>query len=384
MVWVEKPQAALAICMCACGCDVCVDVSLVSLIFWVCFGSAPKCRGRYRCLLQVGAWSCSLSRRFGRRTHGWVQRSIEFVPQTALNDPCVALTPEQEHTGSKKSEPPMGWESKACAVCGALTTEPSRLDISERRTHRKWGLKQFWGDVCWWCQRAQSIRYAHLSTAGFLKYIRESEENYHESAINSFAYMSLREEGRTQVSIEALLARVELFGRVASKLPTMSASVHFEVALLEAFCQQHPGINPISRGHEVIQLRLDGCARLGVRYAAPQEQSRQPASRPDLTQIAISPAVQSSCASDWALLSRLAAEAGEAKRPAEFVSPAPKSRKARCVGSVGKGTGPRFFFGGGQASVAPIELCTRRPWCAAKAVCCLPCLLSARRPRVGY
>lgn len=43
------------------------------------------------------------------------------------------------------------------------------MDVFEKRNVRKWGLKNYYGDYCWWCVRAISVRYGHMNIKAFNK-----------------------------------------------------------------------------------------------------------------------------------------------------------------------------------------------------------------------
>jgi len=101
----------------------------------------------------------------------------------------------------KSKKPPENWEQKACLCCECKTTEASAVDLLEKRSTRKWALQFFWGDLCWWCSRTVFVRYAHLSLSSFTKWLRQSEANLTEARMSAYAYLALREEGRTQITM---------------------------------------------------------------------------------------------------------------------------------------------------------------------------------------
>lgn len=168
-----------------------------------------------------------------------------------------------------RKEPPPGRESKARGVCGYLASHPSAIDLKERRKVRKWGQPSFYGDACWWCTRAIATRYAHMSSIAFAKWVGEGGENLSEARATSAAYLTLRAEGRTQVSIEELFKRIELCGRIAAEWPTLKDGIHHQIALLEEHHKAHPDDNPVLAGCEVVQIELGGRKRSGVRHSAP-------------------------------------------------------------------------------------------------------------------
>lgn len=214
---------------------------------------------------------------------------------------------------------------KVCAVCGSLASHPSPLDLMEKRKVRKWGQPHFYGEHCWWCTRAISIRYAYLSGNAFAKWVGGSAENLSEAKATSSAYLSLREEGRAQVSIDQLFKRIEFCDRIAAEWPAVREGVHSQISMLEEHHKAHPDDNPILAGCEIVQIEISGKKRLGVKHSAPLPPSTS--QRPAFDNVKMSAALMTDEKSDWYLLEKLASKA-----PArEVVAQSPKSVKKQAM-----------------------------------------------------
>ena len=112
----------------------------------------------------------------------------------------------------KQKETPPGWETKPCGICENTPTNPCQMDSIEGRAHRKWSGRNFWGNVCWWRLRMLHVRYAWFSIRGFQRWVNEAPEHRREAKLASYAYISLRCEGRTQVNSQLIVARVDRVG----------------------------------------------------------------------------------------------------------------------------------------------------------------------------
>ena len=104
----------------------------------------------------------------------------------------------------KLKEPPSDWQRKRCIICGSTPLQPSVLDLLGKRLTRKWSGAMYSGKPCWWCLRFVAIRYAHLNAVGVQKFIAESPSNLLEAKMGAFAYLSLRAEGKTQLTTAML------------------------------------------------------------------------------------------------------------------------------------------------------------------------------------
>lgn len=73
----------------------------------------------------------------------------------------------------------------------------------------------------------------------------KSEENLVEARLTAAAYMSLREEGKTQVTTESLFARLELLDRMATFWPSVKDNSHCRIKLLAEYCEKTPAPTPL-------------------------------------------------------------------------------------------------------------------------------------------
>lgn len=149
-----------------------------------------------------------------------------------------------------------------------------------------------------------------------------SPEDSLKAKVAYMSYISLREEGRTQVSLDSILARADLFMRLSATLPAVLSQGHSEVQLLCDFVNSSPTANPIEQQYEVVQVLAAGVRRLGVRVPAPAQDPS--ATRPGLQDVLIAPTVRSDSEADWRLLADLAAQAASRARSRQVALPSPR------------------------------------------------------------
>lgn len=171
----------------------------------------------------------------------------------------------------KKAVPDPNWEKKRCECCLMTPLEPTQLDLSSGSRYRKWGRLAFHGPLCWWCVRMSAVRFAWLNIPGVIKFLHSSDENAQDGQLASLAYISLREEGRVQITTAMVQARVSLFGRVHSVLPEIMSTAHHQVVGIQEYAETMVSKfgNPVEK-FDIVQLRVDGALRLGVRLPAPR------------------------------------------------------------------------------------------------------------------
>lgn len=221
-----------------------------------------------------------------------------------------------------KAEPPTGWQDKRCAICEKRASDPCSLDRKEGRDLRKWGLRQYWGELCWWCSRMAIVKFAHWQTSRLVKWIGEASENRVEARVAAIAYISLREEGRTQIAVEHLQAPSDLLIETARTLPSMLDSTHSEVCPLAEFAEAFPGRNLVQERCEVVQAFVGGSRRLAIKYAAPIAQAAvAPKSREGFDDVLIADCVHSDRHEDWKLLASFAASAVARTKEVPLPSP---------------------------------------------------------------
>lgn len=208
------------------------------------------------------------------------------------------------------------------------------MDRHEKRSTRKWGLSNFWGDYCWWCTRTMATRYAHQSSGSFGRWLADAD-HLAEARASAFAYLSLREEGRTQVSLDQLLKRVDLCERSAAMWDSLVGGKHSQIVLLQDFVAKNPDHNPVETC-EIVQLEVRGVRRLAVKHDAPIQTDCAP--RPGLDNVRMSLAVASDDPADWKLLESLAAAAlvRDVVAPARGASSSGHGKVTWAFGGTGK------------------------------------------------
>lgn len=180
----------------------------------------------------------------------------------------VACTPPTRKT----KELELGWETKVCEMCGSTPQQPSSLDAADGSKLRKWGRMNFHGPFCWWCSRAAQARYAWMNSVALQKFLSATPENAQEGQVIALSYLTLREEGRTQINTQMVEARVLLFKRLQTLLPDIFEKLHYQVTPLEDFFERHMSDlgNPIEKGFEVVQIGVSGMRRLAIRHPVPR------------------------------------------------------------------------------------------------------------------
>lgn len=187
------------------------------------------------------------------------------MPQTLPKDGGTPTT-------TKKKGPEDGWENKMCECCGMTPQQPTSADTTDGAKVRKWGRPNFWGPFCWWCTRAAGVRYAWMNSVAFQRFLTSSPENHQEGMLVSWAYVSLREEGRTQITTQMIEARLMLFRRMHTTMPSIFEKSHYQVTPLDEFYERRIADlgNPIEKGFEIVQISLAGQRRLAVRHPVPR------------------------------------------------------------------------------------------------------------------
>lgn len=188
------------------------------------------------------------------------------------------------------------------------------MDLLKNSRHRTWGRLHYHGPLCWWCLRMAAVRYAWLNVPGFVKHVCASTDNQVEAALASLAYVSLREEGRAQVSASMIQSRVALFHRLHATLPAILAGQHWQIIPLCVYkgnYLQEYG-NPIEKQYEICELHIDGSKRLGVKIPAPR--GEKPARPAILERANMGPFVATSNQEDLDALVLLVQQAPDASR----------------------------------------------------------------------
>lgn len=270
----------------------------------------------------------------------------------------VRQEPEMGDDGDEVGPP----HDKFCSLCERLACEASFLDKVAGLPYRSWALQRFWGPFCWACKRAAAVRFAHMNTGTFVRWLDSDPQNRMAAKWASFAFMTLRSEGKTQASVEQLESRVSLLQMSMVELPKLLGEPRFAFMLLEDFCKANPATNLVAAGLHIIEMEVGGVKRLGVRVPQPHDHTITAQSPMN---VCIASGVMCNHPQDSELLMRCASTA---PMPKYEIGPSPaKSRKktgdigadedaaesdfgsSACDGGVGSSS-----VAGGSAGPAPI------------------------------
>jgi hypothetical protein len=171
---------------------------------------------------------------------------------------------------------------KICELCLCSKSEPSVLDKRAGHTTRQWGLRHGWGTLCKWCRAATTMRYGYMNSARFQRWRDEDPQHGKEAMIYALAYRTLREESKVQITNEMLEHRADLLTYAHFKeMPRIAQSGFQAIMLLQDYVEEHPNVNPVAQRAEIVQMRVGGKFRLGVRVA--MERPPEDAGLPDVS-----------------------------------------------------------------------------------------------------
>jgi hypothetical protein len=123
------------------------------------------------------------------------------------------------------------------------------------------------------------IKYGYLNAPQFVTWARKTDANLHQASLASFAYISLRNEGKVQISFDSLEARLGLIRIIEASIGSGGCEPGGHAILLTEWARANPGINPVQLGMAFITMVVDGAKRLGV-WAAPGDMDNIVASSP--------------------------------------------------------------------------------------------------------
>ncbi len=99
-------------------------------------------------------------------------------------------------------------------------------------------------------------------------WLDEETGNRLEARWYSYAYLSLREEGRVQVSLQQLEQRVLLLKRAISDLTSLDKHFYHFVSLHDV-ARDEPNLNPVASSYQIEQLMANGKRCFMVRVPMP-------------------------------------------------------------------------------------------------------------------
>lgn len=175
-----------------------------------------------------------------------------------------------------------------------------------------------------------------MNASAFGRWLENDPANRPAAKWATFAFMTLRSEGKTQISIEHLEARVSLLQVSMVELPKMLGAPRYTYMLLEDYCRQNPSTNPLAAGLHIVEMEVGGVKRLGVRVLQPQDHNstaRYPAN------VCIASGVVCNHPSDGELLMRVASAA---PMPKYEIGPSLAKARKRTLDDDGADSDPDF------------------------------------------
>jgi hypothetical protein len=196
--------------------------------------------------------------------------------------------------------------TKVCCGCDASVATLTFYEKSLGIKARLWFLKNFWGPLCAWCGRMARVRYGHLTLPAVYQFIQKPNakaefKNY------SICYVSIRAEGRVQITVEMIENRLSVLQHCLALVDRPDTLHHY--MLLDEFIARNPDANP--RHLTLVQMDVNRELRLGVRSLHPS-----PVADEGLgiqTTLEIDQRLRCSHVGDLALLKVLGAKALEAR-----------------------------------------------------------------------
>lgn len=154
---------------------------------------------------------------------------------------------------------------KVCSICACSALQLTVIEARAGEPHRQWGAKNLWGPFCGWCKKMLRIRFAWMKNPAVLKHI-EDPSNLRHMALCSLAYVSLREEGRIQMTAGMVDQRLEALMKFGKAAEEASSTMHTQIVVIDDFGEQ--SVNPVVVGAELVQVVVGGQRRLGFRTMA--------------------------------------------------------------------------------------------------------------------
>lgn len=166
-------------------------------------------------------------------------------------------------------------EGKQCEGCDAAVAELTFWEQRHNMKYRLWNLKKYWGDLCGWCGRMSRVRFAHLSMPSIKKFLA-TPYNKDTFKMYTLCYITIRQEGRTQVIVEMLESRLGVLQqcRLALQKDSVNRSSLYMYMTLEEYSKTcfEDQLMP----SEYVQMSIDGKERIGVKLLKPQPKDRKP------------------------------------------------------------------------------------------------------------
>ena len=152
---------------------------------------------------------------------------------------------------------------KVCIACLRHRAQRTPYEMKHGHPHLMWNLPKAWGDFCHWCGKGGKLRWGWMTRAQLAAFVEKSEANRVEVRDYGIAMVTLKLEGRVQITLDILETRKQTL-TWGSNLKLDNVCELKEVSLLEEFEAAFPGVNPVAMAMEIVPINIGGVQRLGV------------------------------------------------------------------------------------------------------------------------
>lgn len=184
--------------------------------------------------------------------------------------PGASTTGDGQSAKKEQVDQPEDLALKVCAGCDCPITTLTLMDTQSNQTYRSWALRNYWGALCAWCVKMAKIKHPLLKTPAVMRLIIDESQKV-QFRLFCFAYVSLREEGKVQITINQLEQRARM---LMDFLTTFGAGAeaksHFEIVLAGGCIKSLSSPNPVELQCPLVQVRVGSVYRLGFKIPAPR------------------------------------------------------------------------------------------------------------------
>ena len=231
-----------------------IIVLIDMIILWSHYQACPRSTAKFTAHMHTHRWSLfdGSTSRCARCT--LLKHVLMF---TGFGDADI---PDAELASKEEGQDPV---DKVCIACRRHRAQRTPYELKQELPLLMWGLPKGWGDFCHWCGKAGKLRWGWWTRTSLGTFVEKSETNRLEVMDYGIAMVTLRCEGRVQISLDVLETRKQTLAWGSMLKLHNEASIK-EVWLLEEFHAAFPAVNPVEKSMEIVPINLGGVQRLGV------------------------------------------------------------------------------------------------------------------------
>ena len=154
-------------------------------------------------------------------------------------------------------------QTKFCKGCDASVYDLTVLEKQENKKLRAWFYKNYYADICMHCGKMSQIRYPDKNRVQYSKFL-DLPDQQRENKMYSVCFISIRAEGRTQVTVQMLENRLQILFQVRSLFRDADYYCYIP---LDKFVEDNPDTDP--RSLTFVQMVIDGVDRIGIKQLRP-------------------------------------------------------------------------------------------------------------------